>query len=128
MIRFIVRTAILLVANAVGLLVAAALLEGMRLNVGAYLLAVVVFTVVLALIQPFLASQLERRRSSALGGVSLIAALVALIVTDLVSDGLSINGLSAWIGAAVIVWAVALFAAFVLPFFGLRKYLDERRS
>jgi len=127
-IRFIVRTGILLVANAVGLLVAAALLEGMKVDLGSYLLAVVVFTVAFALMQPFLASQLERRRSSALGGVSLIASLIALIVTDVVSDGFSINGLSAWIGAAVIVWAAALLVAFVLPFFGLRKYLDERRT
>ena len=68
MIRFIVRTAILLVANAVGLLVAAALLEGMKLDLGSYFLAVIIFTVAFALMQPFLASQLERRRSSALGG------------------------------------------------------------
>jgi putative membrane protein len=127
-IRLIVRTAIALVANAVGLLVAAALLEGVKLDVGGFLVAVVVFTVVFALMQPFLASQLQRRNNAALGGVSLIASLIALIVTAIVSDGLSINGLSGWIGAAVIVWAGALLAAFILPFLGLRKYLDERRD
>jgi putative membrane protein len=63
-IRFIVRTGILLVANAVGLLVAAALLEGMKVDLGSYLLAVVVFTVAFVLMQPFLASQLERLRRS----------------------------------------------------------------
>jgi uncharacterized membrane protein YvlD (DUF360 family) len=125
-IRFIVRTAITLVANAVGLLVAAALLEGVKLDVSGFLVAVVLFTVVFALMQPFLMSQLQRRGNSALGGVSLITSLIALIVTDVVSDGLSINGLSAWIGAAVIVWAGALIAAFILPFFGLRKYLEVR--
>jgi len=53
--------------------------------------------------------------------------LVALIVTDLVSDGLSISGIGTWIAATVIVWIAALLAAFVLPFFGLKKYLEERR-
>jgi uncharacterized membrane protein YvlD (DUF360 family) len=127
-IRFIVRTAIVLVANAVGLLVAAAAFEGVQLNAGGFVVAVVVFTVVYALMQPFLAAQLRRRGSSAIGGVALIASLIGLIVTDIVSDGLSINGLGSWIGAAVIVWAGALLAAFVLPFLGLRKYLEERRD
>lgn len=128
MLRLLVRTAIALVANAVGLLIAAALLEGVQLDVGGFAVAVVVFTVVYALIQPFLGVQLRRLGSSALGGVSLLASLVGLIVTDLVSDGLSIDGIGAWLGAAVIVWAGALLAAFVLPFLGLRKYLEERRT
>ena len=128
MIRLLLRTAIALVANAVGLLIAAALLEGVELDVGGFAVAVVVFTVVYALIQPFLGVQLRRRGSSALGGVSLIASLVALIVTDIISDGLSIDGIGAWLGAAVIVWAGALLAAFLLPFLGLRKYLEERRT
>ena len=128
MIRFIIRTAIALVANAVGLLVAAAVFDGVKLSAGGFLVAVVVFTVVYALMQPFLESQLRRRGSAAIGGVALIASLIGLIVTDIVSDGLSISGLSAWIGAAVVVWAGALLAAFILPFLGLRKYLEERRD
>jgi len=128
LIRFIVRTAIVLVANAVGLLVAAAVFEGVQLDASGFIVAVVVFTIVYALMQPFLASQLRRRGSSAIGGVALIASLIGLIVTDIVSDGLSINGLGAWIGAAVIVWAGALLAAFILPYLGLKKYLEENRA
>ena len=128
MIRFLVRTVIVLVANAVGLLVAAALLDGMQLDAGGFIVAVVVFTVVFALMQPFLASQLRRRGSSALGGVSLIASLIGLIVTDIISDGLSIDGIGAWLGAAVIVWAASLLAAFILPFLGLKKFLEARRD
>jgi putative membrane protein len=127
-IRFLIRTVIVLVANAVGLLVAASLLEGMQLDAGGFVVAVVVFTIVFALMQPFLASQFQRRGSAALGGVSLIASLIALIVTDLVSDGLSIDGVGAWVGAAVIVWAASLLAAFILPFLGLRRFLEERRD
>jgi putative membrane protein len=127
-IRFVIRTAIVLVANAVGLLVAAALLDGVQLDAGGFIVAVIVFTVVYALMQPFLASKMRRGGSSALGGVSLIASLVGLIVTDIVSDGLSIDGLGTWIAAAVIVWAGALLAAFILPFLGLKKYLEERRA
>jgi putative membrane protein len=126
MIRLIVRTAILLVANAVGLLVAAIALDGVNLDAAGFILAVVIFTVVLALAQPFLVSSLRRRGSAVLGGVSLIATLISLIVTDLVSSGLSISGLGNWLAATVIVWAAALLAAFILPFLGLKKYLQDR--
>jgi uncharacterized membrane protein YvlD (DUF360 family) len=125
-IRLIVRTAIALLANAVGLIVAAALLDGMSLNATGFIIAVVIFTVVFALMQPFLVSQLRRGGSSVLGGVSLIATLVSLILTDLVSDGLSISGVGTWIAATVIVWLGSVLAAFLLPFLGLKKYLEDR--
>ena len=107
---------------------AAALLEGVQLDAGSFIVAVIVFTVAYALMLPFLASQLRRRNSSAIGGVALIAALVGLVVTDVFTDGLSIDGLGAWVGATVLVWAGALLAAFILPYLGLQKYLDERRT
>jgi len=59
-IRLIVRTLVALVANAVGLIVAAAVLDGMHMNVSGFLLAVIIFTVVFALMQPFLVSQFRR--------------------------------------------------------------------
>jgi uncharacterized membrane protein YvlD (DUF360 family) len=128
MIRLMVRTVVLLVANAVGLIVAAVLLDGMTLDAAGFIVAVVVFTVAMALMQPFLAVQLRRGGSAALGGVALIATLAALILTTLITDGLSIDGAGTWIAASVIVWAAALVAAFILPFLGLRKYLEERRA
>ena len=128
MIRLLVRTAVLLIANAVGLIVAATLLDDMSLNVSGFIIAVVIFTVAVAVMQPFLANMLEKGGSAALGGVALVATLVGLIITDLVSDGLDIEGLWTWVGATVIVWVVALLAAFILPFLGLKKYMEERRS
>lgn len=128
MIRLLVRTVIALASNAVGLIVAAALLEDVRLDVTGFVVAVVVFTVVFALIQPFLVMQLRRSPAPVLGGVALIATLVSLIVTVLVTDGLAIDGVTGWIAGTLIVWLAAVLAAFVLPFLGLKKYLDERRD
>jgi len=127
-IRLIVRTAVMLLANAVGLIVASLVLDGMDIDVTGFIVAVLIFTVVLALMTPFMASQLRRSRSSALGGVALIATLISLIVTDLISDGFSIDGVGTWIAAAVIVWVASLLAAFILPYLGLKKYLEERRD
>jgi uncharacterized membrane protein YvlD (DUF360 family) len=126
MIRLLVRLGIALVGSAVGLIVAAAILDDMTLDASGFILAVIIFTVVAALIQPFLAGQLARRGSSALGGVALIATFVALLVTDLVTDGLDNEGIGTWIAATVIVWVASLLAVFILPYLGLRKYLEER--
>ena len=128
MIRLFFRTLIALIGNAVGLLVAAALLDDMHVSAGSFVLAVIIFTVVAALLGPFLAVQMRRVGPSALGGVSLIATFVSLVVTDLISDGFSISGAVTWIEATVIVWLASLLAVFILPFLGLRRFVEERRD
>ena len=126
MIRLIVRTAVALAANALGLIVASAVLDGMDLDVTSFILAVVIFTIVFAVLTPFFAVQLRRLGNGAMGASALIATLVSLVVTDLLSDGFTISGVGTWLGAAIIVWLAALVATFILPFLGLKKYLDER--
>lgn len=128
MIGLIVRTLVALAANAIGLIVASVVLGGFEINVASFVVAVVIFTVVFAVLTPFLAVQLRRLGNGAIGATALIATLVSLIVTDLLSDGFTISGVGTWIAAAVIVWLAALVAAFVLPFLGLKKYLEERRD
>jgi uncharacterized membrane protein YvlD (DUF360 family) len=127
-IRLLVRVAVAVAANAIGLLVAAALLDGVHLNGAGFFVAVVIFTVVFALMHPFLLVQMRRGRGLAFVGAALLATLIALIVADLLSDGLTIEGVGTWIAATVIIWLAALLAAFILPFFGLRKYMEERRA
>ncbi|HJS69432.1 MAG TPA: hypothetical protein VJ744_01415, partial [Gaiellaceae bacterium] len=101
MIRLLVRIAVAVAANAIGLIVAAALLDGVHLNGAAFVVAVVIFTVVFALLHPFLLMQMRRGRGLAFVGAALLATLVGLIVTDLVSDGLTIDGAGTWIAATV---------------------------
>jgi uncharacterized membrane protein YvlD (DUF360 family) len=128
MIRFLVRTLVMLLANAIGLVIASVVLDGFDLNAAGFITAVVIFTVVLALLTPFLANQFRKRQSAALGGVALIATLLSLIITAAISDGLSISGIGTWVAAAVIVWLVALLAAFLLPYLGLKKYMETKRD
>lgn len=127
MIRLLVRLLIAFLSNAVGLVVAAAVLDGMTLNVTGFVVAVAVYTIVFALLQPFLISVLRRSPAPVLGGVALIATLVSLIVTTLLTDGLSIRGAGTWIAATVVVWLASVLAAFILPYLGLKRYLDDRR-
>ena len=128
MIRLLIRTLVAVAANAIGLIVAAIVLDGFEINVTSFVVAVVIFTVVFAVLQPFLAVQLRRLGNGAIGATALIATLVSLIVTNFLSDGFSISGVGTWIAAPVIVWLAALVAAFVLPVLGLKKYLEDRRA
>lgn len=128
MIRLLISFGIQLLANALGLLVAAAILDGMEVSGTAFVIAVLIFTVVDMLAQPFL-TQLAMTKASALrGGVALIATLVGLIVTSLVSDGLSIDGIETWIAATVIVWIVSLIGVLVLPAVLIKKKVEEERG
>ena len=58
--------------------------------------------------------------------MALIATLAGLIITDLLADGFSIDGVGTWLAAMVIVWVASLAAVFILPYLGLKKYLKER--
>jgi hypothetical protein len=129
-IRFLVRTAIVVVGNAVGLIVASLVFSDFEINATGFIVSLIIFTVAVALLTPFLTNAMMRGRSNsaAVGGVALISTFAALVVTDLFSDGLDITGVDTWIGATVVVWLAALLAVFILPFLGLKKYLEERRD
>ena len=119
----------MLLANAVGLIVASLVFDGFDIDVTSFIFAVIIFTVTFAILTPFIASVLRRNDASAkaLGGVALISTFVALVITDIFSDGLSISGIGTWIGATIVVWLASLLALFILPYLGLKRYLEERR-
>jgi len=127
MIRLIVSFIIQIASNALGLIVAAAILDKMEITGAAFVVAVVIFTLVYALAQPFL-TQLALSKASALrGGVALVATLVALIITGWVSDGLHISGTATWIQATVIVWIVSLLGVLILPLIFVRNRVQDAK-
>ncbi|WP_395694956.1 hypothetical protein [Nocardioides sp.] len=128
MIRMLISLVIQLAANALGLIVAAAILDKMTITGAAFVIAVVIFTVVYALMQPFL-TQLAVSKASALrGGVALVATFIALIITAAISSGLSIQGAATWLEATLIVWVVSLLGVFILPLIFVKNRVEERRS
>src|SRR4051794_20451026 len=117
---------ITLLANAVGLGVAAYVLDDMTVTTEAFLIAVVLFTVVYALAQPMLTQMALSAVPALRGGSALVATLVALIVTMLIADDLSISGIDTWIAATVIVWLASLVGALLPPLVFLRNRRDNR--
>lgn len=100
----------------------------MSLSSFAFVIAVVIFTVSVILIDPLLRQVAMTKTPVLIGSSALISTLIALIVTALVSNGLRIDGITTWILATVIVWAVALVARLLLPYIVFKKTLAKRRS
>jgi uncharacterized membrane protein YvlD (DUF360 family) len=128
MIRLLVGFAIQLAANALGLLVADWVLDDVTITGSAFLVAVVIFTVVYAIAQPFLTQMALSAAAALRGATALVATLIGLIVTSLLSDGLSISGGLAWIEATVIVWIVSLLGTLILPLIFVKKKVQENRG
>jgi putative membrane protein len=128
MVRMLISALVHLAANAVGLLVAATLLDGMSISVGAFTIAVVIFTVVEMILGPMIRQAAMRNANALLGATSLVVTFVGLLVTNLVSDGLRIEGLETWALGTVIVWLAALLATLLLPVLFVKKKVAERQT
>lgn len=114
--RLILSIVVQIIANAIALVVANLLLEDMTLNISGFLIAVGVFTLLTAIITPMLRQAALKKSPALLGSTALVTSLVALIGTNVLTDGLDITGLTTWVLAAVVVWAAALIATALLPF------------
>jgi hypothetical protein len=116
MIRFLIRTAVFLVSAAVGLLVTAWLVDGFDVSAGGFLTAVVLFAVIQSVLAPFIAKVTARNASALLGGVGLLSTFVALWLTTLLGDSLTIDGgATTWLAATVIVWLATALATLLIP-------------
>ena len=128
MIRFVLTAIAQLIANAVALLVANYFLDDMELDASGFLTAVVIFTIAEALLLPWLRQMAMTKARALAGSTALVAALAALIVTDFVSDGLEIDGLSTWVVATIIVWGASLVTTLLLPIFVFKSLREERQG
>lgn len=127
MLRALIRFGINLLANAVGLIVAAAVLDDMTISGTAFVIAVGIFTVVAVITQPLIIKMSMKSAPALMGGSALVTTLVGLIITHWLSDGMSIHGLKTWAVATLIVWLAALLAGLILPVLLLKKTVVESR-
>ncbi len=123
MIRFLASTLLTTLANAVGLLVAAALLPGFTLNLWGLIVATLLFTFIEVIAGPFITKESEKHIPALTGGVALVTTVVGLIITDIFVDGMSIKGFGTWAVATLIVWLAAVLAGLVLPMFMFKKIM-----
>jgi putative membrane protein len=128
MVRLLISAALHLAANAVGLVVASLFLDDMSISGAAFVIAVLIFTVVEVLAEPLL-QKIAFKNVHALGGsVALVTTFIGLLITDIVSDGLTISGAWTWVLATIIVWLATLIAAIILPALFLKKAVADNQG
>jgi putative membrane protein len=128
MVRLLIRIGLSCLASAVGLIVAAAVLDDMTLNGTAFIIAVVVFTISTAVLQPLMTTIAFKYAEALRGGSALVTTLLGLIITSLLSDGLSIVGATTWVLAMLIVWLATLLAGVLLPALLLKKAVTNNNG
>ena len=128
MIRLLASLVVNLIANAIGLLVAAAVVTGFSINGISFFVAVLVFTAVEGIAGPLIAKIAMKNAPAILGGIALVTTFVGLVVTRIFTNGLTINSLKAWLLATVIVWLCSLLAQLILPLLIFRKVLKNRKE
>lgn len=129
MIRFLVNLAVYMAAAAIGLFVADMVVSGLSITypIG-FLTAVVIFGLIQAIVSPLLGRLTERRAEMLTGGVGLLSALVALLITSLMSDGLTLDGVGAWISASLIIWLASMLAGFILTLTVAKRVVQRVRD
>jgi putative membrane protein len=127
MIRLLIRIGLSLLGNALGLWVASLILDDMSVSGTAFVIAVLIFTVLTAVIQPLVTKMAMQNAPALQGSSALVTTFLALLITELISDGLQISGLSTWIFATVIVWFFTMIAAWLLPLFILKEARDDNK-
>jgi putative membrane protein len=127
MMRFIASIVVALVVSAVALLVAALLLDGFDVSTVTFPVLVVEFAAILLIARLALETVIDKNVHILSSFVGLIGAFVALVVTDVLSDGLSIDGVSTWIFATLIVWGGMLIAGLLFGAALFRRIAGEDR-
>jgi len=117
----LLRSVVFLGSSAIGLLIAAWLINGVSVRVTGFIIAVVVFSVAQALLSPFIAKMATRHASALLGGIGLVSTLLALVLASVFTHGLTIRGIGSWVAATVVVWLVSALATMLLPMLLIKK-------
>lgn len=126
MLRLLASIALHLLANTVGLLLAALLLEGFQLQPVGFVVSLLFFTAVEVLLGPFVLKTAITHAPALRGGIALVTTFVGLLLTTLFTSGLRIEGLTTWVLAPMVVWVCVLVAAILLPMVLFKKLLAQR--
>lgn len=125
MMRLIAVTVLELVANAIGLLIAAWLLPDFQISAMGFVVVVALFTAAKFILGPLLFKLSFKYVRALNGGVALVTTLAGLWVTTWLTNGLVITGFSTWVLATLIVWLCGVLAILVLPLFLFKQALSR---
>ncbi|ROU03328.1 phage holin family protein [Histidinibacterium lentulum] len=128
MIRLLISTAAYLIANAVGLLVAVLLLPGFTIDFLAFVVAVLIFSLVQTIAGPLVTKMSMKHMPQLLGGIALITIFVGLLVTAFIMPSMEIGGISNLLAATLLVWLGSLLASILLPIYVFKQLSERNRD
>jgi uncharacterized membrane protein YvlD (DUF360 family) len=128
MIRMLVSALFYVLANAVGLLLAALLLDGFEFSLFAFIWAVLIFSVIEAVAGPLVTKISIKNVPALQGGVALVTTFVGLFLTELFVGGMAIGGVANWLAATLVVWIGTLIATLVLPMFLFKSVMKKQKA
>ncbi|EDZ48100.1 conserved hypothetical protein [Rhodobacterales bacterium Y4I] len=128
MVRLILAAVAYLIANAIGLLLAAALLSGFQIDPLSFVIVALSFSVVMAVLSPLVTKMSLKRLPQLMGGVALVTVFIGLFVTDLLLDGMVIGGVANWLAATLLVWLGSLIAEILIPIYLFKQLAEKKKS
>jgi putative membrane protein len=121
----LIRIGLVLAGNAIGLWITSLILDDdMSISGAAFVIAVVIFTVLMLVLDPVVSRLAEKYADFLVGGSALVSTALALLLTDWISDGLSIDGIGTWFLATFLVWIITAIVGVVLGRFVLKRFAD----
>lgn len=121
MIRLALSVIATIIANAVGLLLAVFILPGFVIDPMSFFITLLVFSGVMILTGPLVTKIAITSMPQIRGAVALVTAFVGLKVTDWLTTGMDIGGISNWLAATLLVWLGSLVAEILLPIYVFKQ-------
>jgi len=128
MVVFLIRAFIFVVSAALGLWITSLVVDDFHVQGEGFLVAVLIFAVLQSILTPWLAVMARRHANALIGGIGLVSTFVALWLTTLFTDALTIDTAQAWLLGTFIVWVVTMLGALLLPLVLLRNHRQERKA
>ena len=123
--RWGIRIGLSLIGIVVGILLASAILDGFSATTTGIVEATIVFWIVNLIVNFLAVRVLVRQPSVGLAGLlALASTIVSLIIVNLIVSDISIHGLSAYLGATLVIWITTAVADSI----GRRMIRDRRRA
>lgn len=127
--RKVLILAVIFFGSAVaGLLLAGALVPGISIGLGGFVVAVGVFTLAQSLLTPLVTKLATKFSPPLVGGIGLLSTGLALAIASSFAGGITLNGPSAWVFGTLVVWLVTALGSWLLPLWLLKKTVRRARS
>ncbi len=128
--KFLLGWLLSLAANAIALIVCWLLLPGFNLSfpIG-FIVAVVLFGILSAFFSWLVFKLLRDKGSSVVALTGLVSTFLALLLTSLLTDGLDIESVTAWILGTLIIWLISVLIWFIPgPWRNVRREREHERD